>query len=625
MAEYNGQTADTPIIEETTQEIAPISAAPLIKPSQWQERISISKRACEEWARASGANRFCDEYNGKYDSVWFHTRNKRIPVPPINEVFAYVQSDLSSTYSQDPYLTVNAKAGTTKSARLWEVILNYWWRELKIKDEIELEIMDKDLVGEAWHKVGYSVESEGDGENLKIMREGLYSKRVDWRHIYWNIGAQRPPYDCLWMAEKIILPLEQVKQKYPKSAKLEGMTDSYLKGDSYRDIYKNLMYKDDIKFACLYEIWDAQTKSIYLIADGLSDNYLTDPRPWPDYLEEFPYSKYMDYMTADSPRGMSAIAPWEPQILEKMVMLASAINHTKRFNRQMIVKRGAIDEKALDQFERGDDGAVIENSGTGDLAANVMYTQWGTLPPDFYLLIDRLDAIKREVHGQPEFDRGGVTKTGTRTIGELTLIKEGAKSRVKRKIDRLETHLENIARHMLAHLKSNFDVEQAVYITGEPAEEIMESLGENFDPQTNKVTFTPEEIQGEFDVEIKAGSTLPMDKSTRMQVLELILNNLTQAISQSPVSPVLMSIISQLLEDYDIKGVKEAYQMELQIAEDAKAQKEGETSVKDQKSMADAQKRTAQTRQILTETDIAANKERSRQLLEQMAGVPIRE
>src|ERR1041384_8565970 len=87
---------------------------------KWQERIGIAKRELEEWARKSGANRFCDEYEGNFNISFNTQRYGKIRVPPINEVFSYVQSDIASTYSRDPYIAVNAKSGTPKGAALWE-------------------------------------------------------------------------------------------------------------------------------------------------------------------------------------------------------------------------------------------------------------------------------------------------------------------------------------------------------------------------------------------------------------------------------------------------------------------------------------------------------------------------
>jgi hypothetical protein len=562
----------------------------------WHERVSLAKQATEDWSRKEGADRVTQEYNGKFE-LFFNGLKGKIPVPPINEIFAYVQADVAGTYNRDPYLSVNPKAGTPQGAKLWEVILNYYWRHLRNKDEIELEIIDKDLAGYGFHKVGYEVESEGAEEDLKIIHEGLYSKRVEWKDIVWNFGAEKPPYDCLWMAQRIVKPLEIVKKKYPAAKKLQGTQNPEVD----KNAYDKATYKDDISVAVLWEVWDKQTRHVYLIAEGLNDKYLEKPRPWPEYVDEFPFLMYWDFYAPTKRRPMSAIIPWEPQIHEKMVLMAAAVNHAKRWNRQMLLKKGTVSDNDLDKIERGDDGAIIDYTGTGNLAENSKMLEWGNMPTDYYLLMDRLAAIQRDVNGQPEFERGGVTKTTSRTEGELQMIQAGAKGRQDRKIDRFESHLENIARHMMAHLKANFDFEETVRITGEPPEAVIQALGEHFDPLTGNVKFTPQDIEGDYEVEVKAGSTLPLNRETKKQVLQMVLMTLSKF--EGPMTPPLIkAIVSEILREYDMKSLEEAYAQELQMFAGEKQKKDQEGNALEAKAKTQAQKNVAQAGKVQVDT-----------------------
>lgn len=554
----------------------------------WHERIDIAKKAQEQWAKESRVDKFIKEYKGKFE-LRFGTSRGDIDVPPINEVFAYVQSDLATTYNRDPYIAVNPKAGSPRGAAFWEVILNYYWRELKTKDEIEFAIIDKDLVGYAWHKVGYNPDIGS-----------IYSNWINWKDVFWNVGSKRAPNDCQWMAHRIIKPLNEMKKRYPAAKGLSGVPDPEVDDDTY----KKSTYKDDIKIGVIYEIWDKQDRQVKVIAEGLEDRYLDAPKPWPAYLDEFPLLMYWDFAVPGSSRPMSAIAPWEAQILQEMELMGRAVKHANRWSRQVFANAAAFDDTALGKFERGDDGAIITVNGKVG-PEDLRFADYGQLPTDFYLLMDRLQAIKRNVNGQPEFVRGGVTKTGTRTIGELNLIQQGTKGRQDRKIDRLETFCENIARHMIANLKGNFDFEQTVKITGDTPENVIQALGANFDPVTRSVTFTPEDIEGEYDVDIKAGSTLPLDKQTRLQMMEIVLNTVAQAVPNGPMSPFLNTLIQELLKDYEIKSLQESYQLEVQQAEEAKQAQQGQQSVQDQKTQAETAKRQAQAQQIGVDTEIA--------------------
>lgn len=563
-----------------------------------QERISVAKKAQDQWADQSGAKRFVKEYKGDY-GIKLTGRKGNIPVPPINEVFAYVQSDIAATFNRDPYITVNPKSGSVRAAKIREARINYWWRELKTKEELEYEIIDKDLVGYAWHKVGYAVQSVGSGETLKIEKETLYSRWVDWKDLVWNVGSKRPPVDCQWMAQRIVRPLSEIKKKYPNAKGLEGVQCP----DVDDETYKSATNKDDIKVGVLWEIWDAENRQVRLIAEGLKERYLEAPKPWPDYLDEFPFLMYWDFAVPGSARPLSSIAPWEAQILGEMTLLAQAINHAKRWNRQVFVNGATMDETALDKFERGDDGAIITVPGKVG-PEDLRFADFGQLPPDFYILMDRLQAIKRNINGQPEFNKGGVTKTNTRTMGELNLMQAGAKGREERKIDRLETHLENIARHMDAHLDANFDFEQTVQITGETPQDVIQAFGENFDPITKTIKFTPEEIAGEYNYEVKAGSTLPMDKKGRVQILEIVLQSIAGAAAKGPLDPFLVTVVTEILDNYDIKSLEEAWKKSVALRMEAMANEHDKMDVDDMKAKADSAKRIAQAKQIEAETVI---------------------
>ena len=124
----------------------------------WMERITISKQASDDWFKKSGVERVIEEYNGKFQ-LFQNGLKGRIPVPPINTIWAYVQTDIASTYNRDPFIAVNPRhEGSVLGAKLWESILNYYWKKLKLKEELEPEIIDKDLCGFAWHKVGWACE-----------------------------------------------------------------------------------------------------------------------------------------------------------------------------------------------------------------------------------------------------------------------------------------------------------------------------------------------------------------------------------------------------------------------------------------------------------------------------------
>jgi hypothetical protein len=570
-----------------------------VEVKKWQDRISVSKRWRDRMAEDEGWERFIKQYNeGDYD-VTLGSRKGRMKVPKSFDAFAYVQADIAGMASRDPYIAVNPKKkGTVQGAAFLEAGVNYWWRELQIKQEMEYTLTDSDVIGHGWMKDGYITQTSGDGDALRVSSETMFVEYVSWRDIVFNVGTRRLGKDTLWMAHRIVKPLDELKEKYPSLGKLEGSFHPHLKESDYADS----MNRDDIKVGILWEVWDKSTRTIYLIAEGF-ERWVVKPRPWPEYVENFPLTPLWWYPKLDRPYPISPLAIQEDQSKEEVKILTQALNHIKRFNRQVLLKAGVLSEEDKDRFEEGQDGAILDAQiATGNLQDATKVVDFGSLPPDIYLILDRLAQKKREFNGQPEFERGGTTKTQTRTLGELESIEAGAKGRQNKRIDRLEDFMETIARHMIAHMKANFDVEQMAKIVDGTPEEIIQAFGNNYNPVTKMVTFTKEDIQGEYDVDVKAGSTLPLNKTTRMAILKDVLNIAVQI--DGPVPPFAQVVISELLHEFEMPQLSEAFDEEQQTADQEAQAEQKSQGMEDAKTAAEAEKRKAQADQIDAETAI---------------------
>lgn len=564
---------------------------------RWHDRIAVSKRWRDQVAEENNWERFLDELKGKYDVVLGNTQ-----VPPIGEMFSYKDASLANLYYRDPYIAVNPKKDATlASAFILEAGVNHLWSELKLKRDIELQITDALFVGHAWNKVGNNTKTSGSGDQLMIVEDSIYANRVSWRDMFMNVGCKQPPRDNLWLAQRIYRPTEDVKKDYGKVTKnLNGSTHPSVE-EKYR---KNILYREDFNFTALYEIWDARERKIYLIADELMDKYLEDPRPWPDYIPEFPYQMLSFHEIPDEPYPQSDIAPWEPQVKEKIKIFTMALNHIKRWNRQLVIKKGTMSGTELDKFEKGIDGSILYATTTGDIQAAMKVLDFGSLPPDIYMILDRIDALIDRVRGQSQFQQGGVTKTATRTEGELQLIKGGADARSDRKQDRVESHCSAIAEHLIIQMKNNFDVPFIARITGKEPPEIIQAFQDQgiFDPVSKTIQFNKDDIKGEFDVSVKTGSTLPLDKMTRDKILDQVMQMGAQMAAVPSVPPFLAEVIKERLRDYEIKGLQVAFDQQEQAAQAQDVAKSADSQVQIQKVQAETAKRNAQAQNVQIDT-----------------------
>lgn len=566
---------------------------------RWHDRISVSKRWRDQITEENNWERYFDELKGKYDVVLGNTQ-----VPPIPEMFSYNDTMLSNLYYQDPYITANPKKDSTiASAFLLEAGVNHLWGELKLKEEIELCITDTLFCGHSWFKIGNSTKTSGSGDNLTMTEDNVYANRVSWRDMYMNVGCKKPPRDNLWIAQRIYRPTDDVKKDYPRAKGLSGSTYPSI------DIkyMKNILYKEDFNYTALYEIWDSRDRMIYLIADGIMDKYLEDPRPWPDYQDVFPFEFLSFHNVPDEPYPIADVAPWEPQVKEKIKVFTMMLNHIKRWNRQLIVKMGIMNPQEVDKFEKGMDGSILYAKTTGDIQSAFKMLDFGTLPPDIYMILDRITAAINEGRGMPNFAQGGITKTSTRTEGELQLMKGGADARTDRKQDRVERFCAGIARQMVMQMKNNFDVPYMANITGKEPPEILQAFqGQGiFNPTTQTFTFDKTNISGDFDVDIKAGSTLPLDKMTRDAVLDKVMAEGVQLAQAPSIPPFLAEVIKERLRDYEIKGLDVAFDQQMQQAQGKEQAQAQSAQTQDSKTQAETAKRNAQAQQIQIDTLIS--------------------
>lgn len=580
--------------------MADSSFSKLKEPQQVQklhDRISVSKRWRDQVSSKHNWDNYLDELKGQYDVVLGNTQ-----VPPIGEMFAYKDTMLANLYYKDPYITVNAKKDATiLSAYILEAGVNHLWKELKLKGDIELQITDALFVGHAWNKVGNNTKTSGSGDLLQIIEDSIYANRVSWRDMFMNVGCKNPPKDNIWLAQRIYRPTDDVKKDYPKLAKR-------LSGSTYPSIdvkyMKNILYKEDFNYTAIYEVWDAHERKIYTIADEVNDRFLEDPRDWPDYLEEFPFQFLSFHNIPDEPYPQSDVAPWEPQVKEKIKLFTMCLNFAKRWNRQMLIKVGTMSLQDMDKFEKGIEGSILLAKTTGDIQTAIRMLDWGSMPPDFFILLDRIDALIDRTRGQTAFQQGGVSRTSTRTEGELQLMKGGADARTDRKQDRVESHCGNIARQLIMQMKNNFDVPFYAKVTGKEPPEIIQAFQTQgiFDPRSQTIKFDKSAIEGEFDVGVKAGSSLPLDKGTRDTILNKVYEMSVPLASAPSIPPFLAEIVKELLKDYEIQGLEQAFDQQQQATQQKSQAMQAQADVQTQKVQAETLKRNAQAQNVQVDT-----------------------
>ena len=530
--------------------------------NKWLKRISNARDARDEEKNNRSWTRFLDYYEGKYN---ISPLDQHMKIIPANYVFGYVHTELARLYFRDPHIAVNPKSmAYIQRAKLAEVALNYLVTELSLKNQITKALIDTFLIGHGWLKYGYSaalghMETASDVSktgrrrskdqpveevNDFIKSEEVFVTYVPWEDVVFDVMAKDPPYDCRWVAHRLVKPLEAVKA-----------SDMYEGTSSLHSNYTPKDYRGDVDLVEMWEVWDKDSNSLMVVAQG-HETFLRDG-PNPYQMEGLPFSMLKFNVINNKPYPLSDIGIIEPQFIEKIKLRSMQLNHLKRWNRQVFIEKNAMSQEELAKYSLGIDGAVIQPE-PGTIAGNKFFLP--SYPPMQMEMFQVDNLIQQDLDGiigQTQVERGSPAQTRTRTLGEVEMLRAGSLTRANKRQDVLEDFLEEVCKKLLQLFKQFQLIPRYARAIDQDITELQQVL-----PQSHfdgvGVMFTGEDIQGEYDVEVKVGSTIPLNKENRLRVSEQILK-LGPAIGVTPGGPVSRTIGREILRDLDFKEVERAF------------------------------------------------------------------
>lgn len=546
---------------------------------KWHNRIQESEKLRDKMSGRYDWPGNIEKYRGYYKEL----ADLDINAPSMNLVFGYVQTELPRLYVRDPYIKVNPKKeATIQASKILEMALNYIWRTKRIKNENKKNIKDTILTGQSWFKTGYTGEfgviEDYEGNPMEgIIKEDFFGYRIPNQHVYFDVDAVNPPFDCRWIAHEYWVPLEKLKgdKKYNQEAvrMITGSPKKSVNNDSNSWQAKDA--KSDIIMARLFEIWDKENQEFLVIAEGCS-KFLKKPKEWPYDMKGFPFSYLKFNEVNDEPYGLPDAYILMPQWLEKIKIRAQQLDHLKRYNRQIVQPPNNMTEEEEAKMEKGITGASIKATNP-DAIKPIPYPP---LPQDAYAVENRLDSDIIYIGGQNPLEAGAQGRAQTRTKTELIEQQEGSETRRTDKIDTVEDFIEDIAGNYIALLQQLATVPFYVRITGKDAQEIVEALRMRpsaMNPETagasvtneQGFTFTKEDIKGEFDVEVKSGSTVPLNRATKIQIVQEVAK-LAPALGIIPGGPVAGALGRIMAEETDMPELTRALDMELEMQQQMK-------------------------------------------------------
>lgn len=529
-----------------------------IEVTKWLSAIDKAKEWRDKTDAFQNAGRYINEYKGKWD--WL-AQSISIPLVPLNLVFAYVKTEIARLYFHNPWITISPrKSDDISSAKIAEVVINDVWKKLKLKIQGKLALRDALLVGHGWIKVGYTMEEgtvesrptevkRGRGRpkkeesivdtNVCIKSESAFAYHVPYKNVVFDPSAVWPSMETArWVAIKWEKPLRAVKESgiYDHVDDIKPASD----GDSMKEPNKD---QTNITKAVGWEIYDLDHMKVLTVSPGCK--YKLREIDYPDYLnKELPLVEFSFNPIPDEPYAMSDIAAHEPQIIELSKMMCIMINHLKRWNRQIFMKPGLMTDENKTNFKNANDGAIIEIQG--DPQKDFFIPPYAPVQQDIYGVWNLCMEMWKNICGQGNMHRGAEGKAATRTLGELRAQLEGGRSRSDEKLDVLEDSLEEVARKLLFIIQTKYDLPKIARVVGQ--KNILDALKQRPTAQPGNAlqpmsvtgeqgfSWNKEDVQGEMDVDVLAGSTAPLDKESQIEQFEKLMP-LMPALGVGPGSP----------------------------------------------------------------------------------------
>ena len=497
--------------------------------------------------------RMIDLYRGKhYKSM---SREDRMV---INMAFATKNVIAPSIAVNNPKFVVSArKPEGAAQAVITEEVLNYMWRTHKYQDEFRLAVDDFLVCGHGWLKVGYKATKppevkepntnearsaegvddrdetvEGNVESEMNMLEDddrPFIERLSPFDVYVDPDA-RNPKEMKWIAQRVrrLVSDVRVDSRYDKKIRkdVNGTAVSRWSSEDGRDGRDVVDDPDTSPYAYVdvWEYYDLRRNEVSTFVRNQTDGFLIAPKPIP-FPFGHPFVMIRNYEVPDHFYPMGELESIEELQYELNNTRSQMMNHRKRFARKWLYDKEAFDTDGIKALESDEDNTMvpIDTNGQMDIQKAVAPMPSIGTPPDFYNQSELIQQDMDRVSGTSDYMRGA-TANIRRTATEAAMIQDAMNSRAADKLSRIESTLSEVGARMMQLLQ--------LYMVGEKVVRVVGARG-----QGAWVQFDKDYIAGEFDYEVEAGSTQPMNESFRRQSALQLVDAMAPFVGSGVVNP----------------------------------------------------------------------------------------
>ena len=514
------------------------------------ERIISSTRWRNEMGYDQLWKRMIDLYRGKH---WPQTTANNEDLIAVNIAFSTINVIAPSVSVNHPKIVVTPNQPEDEDRAVFvEAVVNHLWKHHDFRTPFRSAVKDFLIFGHGWIKVGWKfVEQErslSDAERQMYLDESIVEAdtfamqnpdmaaelpsdedlAANLPSTEMTVVEDQPfvervsPFDILvdpeatcmddasWIAQKIIRPLEEAKadKRYKASARKQ-LTAAATTADPLQNPVRDERYVSDAERVIIWEYYDIAGNTMCVMADS-GDEFLVDPTPMP-YAYGQPFVMLRNYDIPDYFYPMGDLEAIESLQEELDKTRSQLVNARKRYGRKYLYHERSFGPEGREALESEQDGRFVpvvdENKPLSEV---VMPLPQIPLSPEVYNTSSIIENDINVVSGVSEYARGQMPEI-RRTATEASIIADAGNARAADKLAIVELGIGMIARRVIQVMQQ--------FMTGEQMARVAANGGENL-----FVPFVRDDIVGEYDFSVEAGSTQPMNDTIRKQQAVSLLN-----------------------------------------------------------------------------------------------------
>lgn len=498
----------------------------------WKDRLTAADRYWESEglcgspeAGVLAAQTVFDAYAGRQWGLlgWGGLRPEELCT--VNVLFSTMNSLIAQVSARNARPVVKPKGQTMASeeaarkALKNEILLTAVAAEMKVKREVDLAIScavqaPMGIVEHVYIPRAEKYDADGnllqmddtarpDFPSVKFRR--LRDVRIDPM-----ASSPYPDGDARWVAFRDLYLLDEVKMN-PGFVNRDDLraTVSMEWTDAQPDSIKNNTGPDWAKLVEVWKVYDKVERKWFCLSPGC-EKPLRDPADWPIGWESLPFDviffhPHVNQMMPISPA--SQIVSLQMELNKCRTMMAAL---TKRLRRTVLGSKENFQdgewEKMTGDAELMEWFAINANV---DIDKCVKEIQIGGFPQELLMYHARILEDIREIVGVSQMDRA--QRINVETAAEANGVLSGAATMRSPKQERVEDFWSSIYRKLHRGIQQTQDDSVFVPIfEGTDSRILGETAGDYAE-------VTPEDILGEFDYGVQAGSTLPEDPMQELQ------------------------------------------------------------------------------------------------------------